>query len=390
VNVGRRFLLVAEALHVHGIFKVAVIGAGVMGAGIAVLFANAGVSVVLLDLDPALAEAAMERQRSNGAFVDLKSVGRVQTGSSAVDLALVSDADWIIEAAAERIEIKLQIFAALNAVRKPGSIVSSNTSTIRLAQLLSEMQPTNARDYLITHFFNPPHAMRLLELVAGPLTCTASADRVASFASERLDRCVVRCRDTPGFIANRLGNFWMAVALDEAVARYIDVEQADALLGKAFGTPLGVFGLLDLVGIDLLPVGWSSLQSALAPDDPFLVYSARPQLIVDMIATGRIGRKGGGGFYRKSSNGQREALDLRTNAYRLCRPASLADVETAGGNLNLLADGGEFLSAVVSKTLAYAAFLVPEIADTPDQIDQAMREGYGWKRGPFEMIGFLS
>jgi 3-hydroxyacyl-CoA dehydrogenase len=372
------------------IAKVAVIGAGVMGAGIATLFANAGLSVTLLDSDPCAAATAISRQLASGGFADPALAERVRTGSSVADIELIADADWIVEAAPERLAIKRQIFAAIETIRKRGAIVSSNTSTIRLAQLVEGMEPADAQDYLITHFFNPPRVMRLLELVAGPLTRPEAVARIAALSGQKLDRCVVHCRDTPGFIANRIGNFWMAVAVDEAVRSNIDIEDADAVIGAPFGTPAGIFSLLDLVGIDLLPAGWRSLQSDLSEDDPLQLYPAEPPLISAMIADGHVGRKAGSGFYRKDSQGRWQALDLRTRIYRSRHPASSPVLDASQRDLrSLMEDGGahgRFAWAVMGRTLAYAASLIPEIADTPDQIDQAMREGYGWKQGPFELI----
>lgn len=369
---------------------VAVIGAGVMGSGIAALLANAGLSVILLDIDPALAGAAISRQVALAGFVDPAFADRVETGSSVTDLGKLADADWIVEAAAERLDVKREIFTALNAVRKPGSIVTSNTSTIRLSQLVEGMDRLDAQDYLISHFFNPPRVMRLLELVAGPGTRRQAVERITTFAAERLGRCVVHCRDTPGFIANRIGNFWTSVALDEAVSRKLDVEEADALMGHAFGSAVGIFGLLDLVGIDLVPTASRSLRSALADDDALQTYPTEPALIAAMIADGRIGRKAGAGFFRKGPGGQMQALDLQHRTYRPRRPVSSRALEESGGDLRLLmnhdSEGGRFASAVVGRTVSYAASLIPEVADSPVQIDQAMREGYGWQHGPFGLV----
>lgn len=368
----------------------AVIGAGVMGAGIAAQLADAGLAVTLLDLEPALAEAGVAHQLAGGGFIDPAAAGRIRTGSSVTDLALIGDADWIIEAVAERLEVKHRIFEALNAVRKPGSIVSSNTSTIRLANLTSAMPAELAGDYLIAHFFNPPRWMRLLELVAGPATRSEAADAVAAFAAERLDKVVVRCRDTPGFLANRIGNFWMARALHEAVTRNLDVEDVDAVIGKPFGAPSGVFVLLDLVGIDLVPSGWRSLQSALPADDPFQDYSPEPPLICRMIAEGRTGRKAGMGFIRRGADKQFDVLDLSSGEYRPMHAPDTAPVDAAGSDLRALlshpSEAGRLAASVVGRTLAYAAALVPEVADTPQPVDLAMRYGYGWQQGPFELI----
>jgi len=356
----------------------AIIGAGVMGAGIAGLLADAGLAVTLLDIDPAAAERAAATQ------LGPTPARRIRAGSSVRDIGLVADADWIIEAAAERLTVKQEIFAALNAVRKTDSIVSSNTSTIPLAQLVAAMHVRHASSYVIAHFFNPPKHMRLLELVGGAATRPDAITALERFAAGPLGRCVVRCHDTPGFIANRIGNYWMAVALHEAVTRGIDIEQADALL-CAFGSPVGLFGLLDIVGIDLLPSGWASLQSALAMDDPLQDYAAAPPLIAAMIAQGQIGRKAGAGFYRRIADGGIQVLDLRDLTYRTARvPITVSNDLPA-----LIADhgsGSEFVAAVMDKTLAYAVALVPAIAVSPAEIDLAMREGYGWRYGPFELI----
>ncbi len=367
-----------------------VIGAGVMGAGIAALFANAGVGVILLDLDPSLAAAGLARQVKLGAFDDATLVDGIRVGSSVSDLALLAQADWIVEAAIERLDVKRQIFGALDGVRKPGSIVSSNTSTILLAKLISGMDLAKAQDILITHFFNPPRLMPLMELIAGPIARPEAAEQVAEFAERRLGRFVVRCRDTPGFIANRIGNYWMAVALHEAVANGLDVEEADAVIGKPFGLPAGIFVLLDLVGIDLLPAGWASLQSSLPAEDPIQAYPAEPPLIARMIAEGRIGRKSGAGFRRRAQDGTFEVIDLASGEYRPSRPVVSAALDASQNDLRALmsheSPGGRFAATVMESTLAYAASLVPEIADLPQAIDQAMRWGYGWQQGPFELI----
>lgn len=370
---------------------VAVIGAGVMGSGIAALMANSGLTVTLLDLDPAIAQGAVARQLKSGGIVDAAAAARICTGSSSKDLACLADADWIVEAASENLEIKSRIFAAVDAVRKSGSIVSSNTSTFCLSQLLEGVNPGCAGDYLITHFFNPPQTMRLLELVDGPQTRRQAVEAIVELAQSRLGRCVVDCKDTPGFIANRIGNFWMAVALDEAVAANVAVEDADAILGGPFGTPMGIFALLDLVGIDLLPVGWQSLRSSLPDNDPFQVYPARPALVDSMIARGLIGRKAGEGFYRRDPDGRWSVIDLASGEYRDRRPAKVPEINQDGlaGLMDDPSSVAHYARRVMIRTLAYAAARLGEIADSTESIDTAMREGYGWKKGPFALIASL-
>jgi len=375
--------------------KAAVIGAGTMGAGIAAHLANAGLDVVLLDLDAKVAAAGLERQIKAGGLMHPSLAKNVVTGSSTTDLSLLADADWIIEAVAERLDIKRGLYAAIDGVRKPGAIVSSNTSTIPLGQLVETMPEDFARHFLVTHFFNPPRQMRLLELVTGPKTDPAVFARIGAFADAGLGKGVVVCKDTPGFIANRIGCFWLAAGQAEAIALCIDVEEADAVLGKPFGVPsTGIFGLLDLIGVDLVPYILRSLQGSLPENDPVQTFPAEPALVAAMIAAGRTGRKGGGGFYRLSADRKtRETIDLATGDYRPSRPVASESLDAARGDaLALMAHagvGGVYAARVMLKTLAYAARLVPEIADSPAAIDEAMRMGYAWKEGPFELIDRL-
>jgi 3-hydroxyacyl-CoA dehydrogenase len=256
-----------------------------------------------------------------------------------------------------------------------------------ISRLVEWQSQAFARDFLITHFFNPPRWMRLLEIVEGKNTRPGVAAAISDFAAHRLGKSVVVARDTPGFIANRIGNFWMAVALDEAISASLEIEEADAILSQIFGGPAGIFALLDLVGIDLLPIGWGSLMDALPTDDSLQGYAAEPPLITDMIAKGRIGRKGSGGFFRRLENGEFEALDLVTQEYRPRRPPATA---ATGENLRALVEKGSpaglFAARVTALTLRYAIELAPQIADSNELVDQAMRDGYGWKRGPFELI----
>ncbi len=375
--------------------SVAVIGAGVMGSGIAAHLANAGINVILLDIEKEFAEAGIARQIKANGFMDPAFAGRIMTGSKKNELALISNADWIIEAVAERLEVKQELYAAIDSARKPASIVSSNTSTIPLAALTSGLPNSFAEDFLITHFFNPPRSMRLFELVSGPLTKRTATATIQEFADRALGRVVVTCNDTPGFIANRIGNYWMIVAQNEAIAMGLDVEDVDGLLGRPFGIPAtGIFGLLDLVGIDLMSTVLRSLQSALPATDAIQEYQAEPPLISKMIADGRLGRKSGAGFTRLSADRKsRETTDLRTGEYR---PAKVVTQEVVGASredlrafLSRDEPGNRLARTVMQKTLAYAASLVPEIADGAHAVDDALRFGYGWKRGPFELIDHI-
>jgi 3-hydroxyacyl-CoA dehydrogenase len=384
--------------------KVAVIGAGVMGAGIAAHVANAGVEVLLLDIVPegaanrnVIAEGAVEKllKADPAPFMSKAGAKLVRPGNIEDNLADIADCDLIIEAIIERLDLKQALYAKIEKARRPGSAVSSNTSTIPLADLTAGLPESFRRDFLITHFFNPPRYMRLLEIVAGPETNPDTVAAVARFADVKLGKTVVRCKDTPGFIANRLGTYWLQLAVGEAFALGLRVEDADAVMGRPFGFPkTGVFGLIDLVGLDLMPHVQGSLKRALPATDPFHATLRDEPLIEKMIATGYTGRKGKGGFYRLNREGGqklKEAIDLATGDYRPQAKAQVAELEDGGGKdlLALLSsegEGGRYARAVMVRTLAYAARLVGEAADDIVAIDDAMRLGYNWKWGPFELI----
>ena len=391
----------------NAIERVAVIGSGVMGGGIAAHLANAGASVLLLDVAAkdgpdrsAVASAAVARlTKSNPpAFMHRRAAGRIDAGNLEDDLSRAGEADWIVEAVVERLDVKRDLYARLDAVRKPGAIVSSNTSTIPLARLTEGASAALQRDFAITHFFNPPRYMRLLEIVRGPATRPELVDQLRDFADRRLGKGVVECKDTPGFIANRIGVFWLQCALIEAIEAGLDVEQADAALGPAAGIPkTGVFGLLDLIGLDLMPHVAGSMDALLPPGDALRRYMEVPEVLRRMVAGGYTGRKGKGGFYRlRREGGERvkESIDLATGEYRRSERARLACVEAAktGGPRALVehdSEEGRYAWRVLSSVLAYSASLVPEISDDVAGVDAAMRLGYNWRAGPFELADRL-
>jgi 3-hydroxyacyl-CoA dehydrogenase len=385
------------------IAKAAVIGSGVMGSGIAAQIANAGTPVVLLDIVPpnatnrsALAEGAVARllKTDPAPLMHPKNAALITTGNLEDDLGLLAECDWIVEAVLEDRAVKQALYRKIDPVRKLGSILSSNTSTIPLKLLMEGLPESLQRDFLITHFFNPPRYMRLLEIVTGPATRADAAATMRDFADLRLGKGVVDAKDTPGFIANRIGGFWIQAALHGAIELGLTVEEADAVMGRPFGFPrTGVFGLLDLVGIDLMPHVGRSMRATLPPDDPYQQAAGVPPLVEKMIADGYTGRKGKGGFYRinRADGGRvKEAIDLSTGAYRPSVESRLASVEEASRSpAALLAHkdkGGAYARRVLGQTLAYAASLVPAIADEIVDVDEAMRLGYNWRYGPFELI----
>lgn len=382
------------------IAKVCVIGAGVMGAGIAAQVANAGIPVLLLDIvrdandRNAVAAGALARlqKAEPAAFMSRAAAKLVEVGNIEDDLGRVAECDWVIEAIIERLDLKHALYEKLEAVRRPGTAVTSNTSTIPLGHLIEGRSEAFARDFFITHFFNPPRYMRLLEVVAGPQSDPALVSRVSDFGDRALGKTIVACKDTPGFLANRVGTFWLQSAVNAAFALGMSVEDADAIAGKPMGVPkTGIFGLVDLVGIDLMPHLKASLTSTLPADDAYQAIAIDHPLITRMIGEGYTGRKGKGGFYRvnRAEGKRKEAIDLVTGEYRPQAKASPIPGKAQkdlGALIALPGKPGAYAWAILGPTLAYAAALVPQASDDVVSIDVAMKLGYNWKYGPFELI----
>ncbi len=382
--------------------KACVIGAGVMGAGIAAHIANAGIPVLLLDIAAkegdrtAITKGAIDKLlKTDPAPLMHKDAAKLITpGNLDDDLAKVADCDWIVEAIVENLEIKRGLYEKLEALKKPEAVVSSNTSTIPVKYLVEGRSDAFRKTFMITHFFNPPRYMRLLELVGGPETDKAALARIEDFCDRALGKGVVPCKDTPGFIANRIGTYWIQVAVNEAIALGLSVEEADAIGGRPMGIPkTGVFGLIDLVGLDLMPLIAKSMKSVLPPTDDFIRTNIQHPLLDKMIADGYTGRKGKGGFYRLNAVGKKkvkEAIDLKTGEYRAAQKPKPEALDRAGRSLKALVTDasphGEFAKRVLVQTLGYTASLVPEIADSVVAVDEAMRLGYNWSFGPFELI----
>lgn len=379
-----------------GINKVAVIGAGAMGGGIAAQFANAGLPVYLFDIgsegdDPAaIARAGIARQVKIGGFMAPENAARVTPASIDHDLAKLADCDWIIEAIVERLDIKTALFSKIETVRRAGAIISSNTSTIPRALMVAQQGAAFARDFVITHFFNPPRQMPLLEIVSGAENPPDLVARAARAGEVVLGKTVILCRDTPGFIANRIGCYWLAAAAIEGIRRDITVELADAV-HAVFGVPkTGAYGLIDLVGVDLVPTVWGSLIATLPPTDAVHAHNlpAEP-LLQKMVAAGQFGRKAGGGFYRQNADKSRDAMDLQSGEYRPQAPVDPASLPAKGRDLAALLDdtspAGDYAWQVFSLLVSYAADCAADIAESPADIDTAMRLGYAWREGPFAL-----
>jgi len=379
--------------------KVAVIGAGTMGAGIAGQVANAGVEVWLLDLPSsgenvnALAERGFKRlQNTNSPGLMSNEAGNlIHCGNTQDDFDQLADCDWIAEAVVERLDVKHALYQRISAIARTDTIVTSNTSTIPISLLTQGMPQAFCERFAITHFFNPVRFMRLLELVRGEHTHDDVINTLSQFCESNLGKGVVVCEDTPGFLGNRVGVFAIQCALHTAFNMGLSPNEADALFGRPMGIPkTGVFGLYDLIGIDLMADVAKSLETILPAGDAFHQYAKPIPLMTKMVANGQTGNKGGQGFYRDTDTG-REVLDLATGEYhsttRLQLP--LAQKAEAQGVAALLDDDSvyaRFAWQVLSSTLNYAAALIPEIGSNILPIDDAMKLGYNWIYGPFELL----
>ncbi|HIJ62265.1 MAG TPA: hypothetical protein HPQ04_06180 [Rhodospirillaceae bacterium] len=377
--------------------SVAVIGGGTMGSGIAAACAAAGRRVLLLEVDAAAAAAAWDRALATAAGEDERArmTELIRCGTVAANLTEIAGYDWICEAVAEDLEAKRRLFAELEPLRRDGSVVSTNTSGIPLRAITAGMPARLRRDIVVTHFFNPVRVMRLLEIVAGEDTRPEVRDALAGFCRDVLGKGIVHAKDTVNFIGNRIGCFWMLSGLHKAktaLAQGLSMERVDALMGLPVGLPsTGLYGLIDLIGLDVMDFVGKNLEINLPPADPGRAFTSFPAVEQAMLDRGQLGRKSGGGFYRmvKLADGgkRKEVFDVRTEAWRAVEPAVLADSHADSQSLFLADDAeGRFTFDLMGGTLLYAADLVGEIADDIVNVDRAMRWGFAWKRGPFELL----
>jgi 3-hydroxyacyl-CoA dehydrogenase len=386
------------------IFKrIAVIGAGTMGSGIAGQIANAGQKVLLLDLTKEATEYALERlQKSEPAPLHQRSnIDLIETGTIESDFHKLAECDWIVEAVVERLDIKRNLYKRLDDVINDDCIVTSNTSTIPIKLLVAEMPLAFRQRFAITHYFNPVRYMRLLELVRGADTRTDVIDKLSTYNDKVLGKGVVPCDDTPGFLGNRVGVFALQVGMDEAFKQGLSIEHADALMGRPMGIPkTGVFGLYDMIGVDLMSDVVDTLGDILPENDVFHAVgrSNNPAsgLVNSMIVEGFTGQKSGkGGFYREDNAIELFNGRMRPRTTQLPQMAQAAAIAQQEGRetLPLMIEGDgphtRFCRNFLGRVLAYAAALIPEVTRTPQDIDDAMKMGFNWIRGPFEMIDAL-
>lgn len=397
------------------IHKVAVLGAGTMGARIAAHLANAAVPSYLFDIVPPdtdaparnqIAQAGLEGARKSkpAAFMDSALARLVTVGNFDDDLKKLADVDWIIEAVVENLDIKRSILRKVEAIRKPGTIVTTNTSGLPVAKIAEGFSDDFRRLWFGTHFFNPPRYMRLLELIPAPETDRAAIETIAQFCDVRLGKGVVFAKDTPNFIANRIGTFSVLNLMRLMQEMDLSVEEVDALTGQAVGWPRSAtFRTIDMVGLDILGHVVTNMTKHVRDERNDLKV---PDFVQRMLERKWLGDKTKGGFYKKvkghdHEEDQRLALDWKTLEYHPRQKPKFPalemakNVEQPGARLKMLLgmDGapqksdkaGQFLWSALSELWTYAANRIPEISDSVVEIDRAMRLGFNWELGPFEL-----
>ncbi len=386
-------------IHVNA---VTVLGAGTMGAQIALHFANAGLPSLLLDLTADAAAAGLARARAlkpDPQFVP-DAYRLITTGGFDTHMDRIGTTDWILEAVVERLDVKQQLLARVDAHRRPGTIVSSNTSGIPIAALAEGRSDDFRRHWIGTHFFNPPRYLRLLEVIPTGETDPAVVAAVTRVGDHLLGKGVVIARDTPNFIGNHIGLYGVAMTLRALATGAYTIEEIDAITGRAIGRPASAtFRTMDIAGIDVLAHVMRNLHERLERPEDRDAFAV-PAFIDRMIERGQLGEKAGKGFYerRKGPDGASEiwTLDLETLEYRPRQAPAIPSIE-AGRSIDdlgerlrvLFASGdkaGRFLRETLAPTLAYTARVAPVIAHSIDDVDRVMRWGFGWDLGPFELF----
>jgi 3-hydroxyacyl-CoA dehydrogenase len=382
--------------------SVAVLGAGTMGAQIALHCANAGVPALLLDLTATVAREGLERARGLKPDPQFTPDAHrlVTTAGFDEGLRFLADADWIMEAVVERLDAKQQLLAKVEAARRPGSIVSSNTSGIPIGALAEGRGAEFRRHWLGTHFFNPPRYLRLLEIIPTSDTDPSVVEAISAFADRHLGKGVVIAKDTPNFIGNHIALYGVVRTLEAVGSGRYTIEEVDAITGPALGRPgSATFRTMDLAGIDVLAHVMRNLEERLdSPSDR--AAFAMPAFLQTMLGRGMLGEKAGKGFYqrKKGAGGESEilTLDLTTFEYRAKQSARLASID-AGKNVDDLRQrvkmlfgakdkAGEFLRETLAPTLVYTARVTPQIAHSLDDVDRVMKWGFAWELGPFELF----
>ncbi|PCN44275.1 3-hydroxyacyl-CoA dehydrogenase [Brevibacillus laterosporus] len=400
--------------------KAAVLGSGVMGAGIAAHLANVGIPTYLLDIVPRelteeeskkgltldhpavrnrIAQAGRDRllKEKPAPLYDKDSISLITVGNLEDDLDKLREVDWIIEVVVENVDVKKQVFAKIEAYRKPGAIVSSNTSGVSINEMCQDCSEEFKKSFLGTHFFNPPRYLKLLEIIPGEHTDPALVEFMMHFGEFVLGKGTVLCKDTPNFIANRVGTYGLQVSIQEMLRLELGADEIDALTGPVIGRPKSAtFRTLDVVGLDTYVHVAKNVRDK-ATDEAEKAMFEIPEILTKMVENRWLGQKAGQGFFKQEKTAAGKeilVLDTKTLEYKPRVKAKFASLEAAKQAKTLPQKlqaivygkdkGSEFLWNVLKKTMLYAAAKIPEIADDIVSVDKAMRWGFGWELGPFE------
>jgi len=402
--------------------KVAVVGSGIMGSGIACHFANIGVEVLLLDIVPRelndkekqqgkcledkvvrnriVNDALQSSLKSNPSPIyDQKFANRITTGNLEDDIAKVKEADWIIEVVVERLDIKQQVFENLEKHRTPGTLISSNTSGIPIQFMTKGRSDDFKKHFCGTHFFNPPRYLKLLEIIPGPDTAQDVLDFLNEYGEKHLGKTTVIAKDTPAFIGNRIGIFSIMSLFHMVKDMDMTIEEVDKLTGPVIGRPKSAtFRTVDVVGLDTLVHVANGLYENVPKDERHELFKL-PDFIESMMENKWLGSKTGQGFYKKikhkDGSSEIKSLDLNSLEYREKQRAKFSTLEktksidNVAERFSVLVDGddkaGEFYRKNFAALFAYVQHRIPEITDALYKIDDAMKAGFGWENGPFEI-----
>ena len=383
----------------------AVLGAGVMGAQLSGLFANKGIKTSLFDISIELATSGKNRLKTlkPAPLENPENIDLITPCCYDSDIEKIKQADWVLEAVAENLDIKLKVYDMLLPYLKDSAILTTNTSGITLKELSQNFSLELKNRFMVTHFFNPPRYMQLLELVKSEDTSPKTYNIISEYGKDVLDKGIVPAKDTPNFIGNRVGVFGLMSTINIAMKMGMNIETVDALTGAICGRPKSAtFRTADVIGLDVLKnVAMTTYQKS-KHDESIEMFNI-PEAMEFLIEKGDLGQKTKAGFYKKDENGNILVLDINSRQYRPIEKIKLGlDNEIIeSGNIHqrinalitLDSKNGKFFWEILSEMLLYCANRIPEISDTTENIDNAMKWGFGWEIGPFEiwdMIGFSS
>ena len=376
-----------------------------MGAQLAAVFANKGIKTYLFDISNKLATNGKDRLKTlkPAPLESPEKINLIVPCSYKSDLEKITQVDWVLEAVAENLDIKLKVYDTILPLLKKSAILTTNTSGITLKELSQKFSPELKNKFMVSHFFNPPRYMHLLELIRGEETSLETYNTISNFGKNILGKGIVPAKDCPNFIGNRVGIFGLMSTINIALKMEIDIEIVDALTGSISGRPKSAtFRTADIIGLDVLKsVAMTTYKKS--TDDESIEMFKIPEIMEILIANGSLGQKAKSGFYKKDNNGNILVFDLNNKKYRSMKKVDLGlDEEIVQGSnvslqintlINLNSKYGKFFWEILSEMLLYCANRVHEISDSYKDIDNAMKWGFGWRFGPFEiwdMIGFSS